>query len=280
MGGATRPGFDLPAEASHDRKEGLIRDFVERRSTVALPDIRAVNVTAAAEIEEIQAQRFPEMARSRGAPCRSQRAAGRSRESLYRESLRLDSRVISSAFVWLDLRSARPDERHQWLACVHNLLGLTLSSIPQIDDPRQQEIEGLPDEFDSWVFSLLARAIPCLTAAENSRSLWQPILDLSSLAHQWIERFFWAWFTDGLHGAPSPDDFVRLWTGMIEHALASPVWAPGTNSAYNLDGMVFQLLGFDARMNKLGQNPARLLLREWKAYLQGPRSIGSACRRW
>ena len=43
---------------------------------------------------------------------------------------------------------------------------------------------------------------------------------------------------------------------MIEHALASPAWDPSVNRTYDLDGMVFQLLGFDSRMNKLGQNPA------------------------
>jgi hypothetical protein len=158
--------------------------------------------------------------------------------------------------VWLDLASARPDERRQWLGYVRNFVDLTLGSIPQIDDPRQQEIEGLPDEFDGWVFGLVAGAIPCLNAAEDPRSLWQPMLDLGSPAHEWVERFYWDWFTDGLRAAQSPEDFVRLWTRMIEYALTSPAWDPNTNRTYGLDGMVFQLLGFDSRMNKLGQNSA------------------------
>lgn len=251
---ATPSGFDTPGEAWNERKEALIQDFVDRRSPIELPEIRAVNATAAAEIEAGQAQRFPEMARARGAPRRSRRRAGRSRKSLYRESLRLNSRVISSAFAWLDLRSARPEERRRWLGYVRNFLDLMLGSIPQIDDPRQQEIDGLPDEFDNWVFGLVAGAIPCLTATEDQRSLWQPIFDLGSPAHQWVERFFWDWFTDGLRAAPSPQDFARLWTDMIEHALTSPAWDPSVNRTYDLDGMVFQLLGFDSRMNKLGQN--------------------------
>lgn len=252
---ATRRGFDAPDEAWHERKEDLIQDFVERRSSIELPDIRTVNATAAAEIEAVQARQFPELARARGTPRRSRRRAGRSRESLYRESLRLDSRVISSAFAWLDLRSARPQERAQWLGYVRNFLDLVLGSIPQIDDPRQQEIDGFPDEFDNWVFGVVARAIPSLTAAEDPRSLWQPLLDPGSPAHQWVERFFWDWFTDGLRAASSPQDFARLWTDMTEHALASPGWDPSVNRSYDLDGMVFQLLGFDSRMNKLGQNP-------------------------
>jgi hypothetical protein len=43
---------------------------------------------------------------------------------------------------------------------------------------------------------------------------------------------------------------------MIEHALTSPSWDPSVNRTYDLDGMVFQLLGFDTSMNKLGQDPA------------------------
>jgi hypothetical protein len=66
----------------------------------------------------------------------------------------------------------------------------------------------------------------------------------------------WDWFTDGLRAAQSPQDFARLWTDMIEHALASPAWDPSVNRSYDLDGMVFELLGFDSRVNKLGQNPA------------------------
>jgi hypothetical protein len=163
--------------------------------------------------------------------------------------------VISSAFAWLDLRSARPVERNKWLGFIRNFLDIVLGSIPRVDDPRQQQIEGLPDQFDDWVFGRVAAAVPCLTAAEDPRSLWQPILDLGSPAHQWVERFFWDWFTDGLRAAQTPEDFARLWSAMVQHALESPAWDPNTNRSYDLDGMVFQLLGFDSRMNRLGQNP-------------------------
>jgi hypothetical protein len=253
---ATRPQFDTQREVWHERKRALIQDFVDQRLPVELPDITAINAGAASEIDAVHAQQFPELARARGAPRRSRRRAGRSREFLYPESLRLDSHVISSAFAWLDLRSARPDERRKWLGFIRAFLALVLGSIPQIDDPRQQEIEGLPDYFDNWVLGLVAGAIPCLTAAENPRSLWQPLLELGSPAHQWVERFFWDWFTDGLRAAPSPQDFTRLWTDMIEHALASPAWDPSVSRTYDLDGMVFQLLGFNSRMNTLGQDPA------------------------
>jgi len=34
--------------------------------------------------------------------------------------------------------------------------------------------------------------------AENPDSCWQSLLGLGAAAHEWIERFFWHWFTDGL----------------------------------------------------------------------------------
>jgi hypothetical protein len=71
------------------------------------------------------------------------------------------------------------------------------------------EIDGLPSDFD-WAFKLAARTIPCLTPAERSVELWQPILDRGAPAHQWVERFFWKWFTDGLAASPSVADFVRI----------------------------------------------------------------------
>jgi hypothetical protein len=152
-------------------KRALIQEFVDQRMSAELPDIRAVNATAAAEIEAIHAQQFPELARGRSAARPSRRRTGRSRESLHPESFRLDSRVISSAFVWLDLRSARASERQKWLGFVRNFLELTLGSIPRIDDPDHQKIDGLPDHFDDWVFAVVAGAIPLLTASEDPRSL-------------------------------------------------------------------------------------------------------------
>jgi hypothetical protein len=253
---ATRPAFDTQRDAWHERKKGLIHRFVDRRLPIEFPDISEISATAAVEFDAVYAQLFPESASMRAAS-RGSRRRGRSRESLFPEPLKLDSHVISSAFAWLDLPTGISDaERRKRIAFVRGFLDIVLSSIPTIDDPRQQEIDGLPSDFDDWVFGRVAAVIPRLTAAEGPRSLWQPILGLGSPAHEWVERFFWYWFTDGLRATQTPGDFARLWSTMIQYALESPRWDPSTNRSYDLDGMVFQMLGCDSRMNKLGLNPA------------------------
>jgi hypothetical protein len=50
-------------------------------------------------------------------------------------------------------------------------------------------------------------------------------------------------------------DFVRMWSSMIEYALASPGWDPNVSRTYGLDGMLFELLGFNSTMNTLGRDP-------------------------
>jgi hypothetical protein len=253
---ATRPPFDTQRDAWHERKKTLIQEFVHRRLPAEFPDLGGINATAAAEFDALYAQLFPESASRRAATRRSRRQ-GRSRESLSPDSLRLDSRVISSAFAWLDLPAGISNaDRRKRIGLVRSFLDIVLGTIPKIDDPRQQKIDGLPSDFDSWVFGRVAAAIPRLTAAESPRSLWQPILDLGSPAHEWVERFFWYWFTDGLRAVQTPDDFMRLWSAMIQYALECPEWDPSANRSYDLDGMVFQLLGCDSRMNRLGLNPA------------------------
>jgi hypothetical protein len=271
----TRPHFDARKEVWHERKRALIQDFVDQRLPGELPDIRTVNATAAAEIEAIHAAQFPEFARGRSAARRSRRRSGRSRETLHPESLRLDSQVITAAFAWLDLRSAQSPERQKWLGYVRNFLELTLGSIPRIDDPDDQKIDGLPNAFDDWAFAVVAKAVPLLNASEDPRSLWQPILDLGSPAHQWVERFFWEWFTHGLRAARSPREFVRMWTAMIEHALTSPGWDPDGCRTYGLDGMVFELLGFNSTMNTLGKDPAFA-----PAMIEMENVFGRAAERW
>ena len=148
-------------------KEALIEEFVERRLPTELPDILALSAQAEREIEAVRTRQFPEMARMRRRES-STRRSGSEVETLHRGRLSIDTRILSAAFAWLDVTSARPDERAKWLGLVRTFLDITLGLIPKIDDPRHQRTEDHPNEFDAWVYGVVAGTIPSLTAAGGS----------------------------------------------------------------------------------------------------------------
>ena len=274
LGLAQRLRTDTETEDDHAGKEALIEEFVERRLLIELPDILELSAQAEREIEAIHARRFPESARMRRRESRTRRP-GREVETLHRGRLSIDTRVLSAAFAWLDLASARPDERAKWLGLVRTFLHITLGLIPLITDPRRQRTEDHPDEFDAWVYGIVAATIPSMSAAEDARTLWRPILDGGPPAHQWIERFFWEWFTVGLRAAQTPERFVGIWSAMIEHALQSPAWHPATSRSYDLDDAVFWLLGLGTKINEIGQRP------EFAVALSGMEGLfARAAERW
>jgi hypothetical protein len=84
-------------------------------------------------------------------------------------------------------------------------------------------------------------AIPALQNREKRESYWQGILDIDALAHRWVERFFWNWFTDGILAKPDLTAFMRAWRAMIEYALASPKWEPAKSYQHELDVIVLEL---------------------------------------
>lgn len=271
---AQRLRIDTDAEDDHAGKEALIEEFVDQRLPTELPDILELSAQAEREIEAMRARQFPESTRMRRRE-RSTRRPGSEVETLHRGRLSVDTRVLSAAFAWLDLEAARPDERAKWLGLVRTFLDITLGLIPKINDPRRQRTEDHADEFDAWVYGVVARTIPSMTAAEDHRTLWQPILDRGPPAHQWIERFFWEWFTVGVRAAQTPERFTEIWSVMIEHALQSPAWDPATGRSYELDDAVFWLLGLGTRINKIGERP------EFAAALSGMEGLfARAAGRW
>ncbi|MEH2549987.1 hypothetical protein V1283_006632 [Bradyrhizobium sp. AZCC 2262] len=274
LGFAQRFRTDTEAEDDQAGKEALIGEFAERRLSAELPDIVELSAQAEREIDAIRARQFPESERIRRREISTYRP-GSEVETLHRGRLSVDTRIISAAFAWLDLASARPDERAKWLGFVRAFLDITLGLVPVIIDPRRQRCEDHPDEFDTWVYGIVARTIPCMTTAEDHRTLWQPILDRGPAAHQWIERFFWEWFTDGVRAAQTPERFTAIWSAMIEYTLQSPSWDPATGRSYDLDDAVFGLLGFGTRINKIGERP------EFAAALSGMEGLfARVAERW
>ena len=234
------------------RKRALLEGFVSGSSALVIPNLVEMNAEAQTAYEAISEKRFP------GSSARQRRHRGgisgrtRSRKVLYQERLGLDPYVMKAAFGWLDFRlSQTADERLAWLGFIRKILGIVLRSLPTVSAPSTEEIDGLPSDFDDWALKLVAQTIPRLTAAETPEVLWQPILDRGAPAHQWVERFFWHWFTDGLAASSSAVGFVGNWRKMLLYALEHPAWSPASAIAHELDGTVLELLCFDARWNAL-----------------------------
>lgn len=206
----------------------------------ALDEVDAQTLAAR---DALHVKRYPEHAKVIAYRRRAKELRG-SRQVLHARDEAIDSNVIEAAFSWLDIGAARsPDERVDWLRFVGELLDGLIRRVPAVDDPRKQEIDGLPSKFDGWVYQIVAQTIPQMTPAEQPEALWQPILDLGAPAHHWVERFFWYWFTNGARSASSPADFVRFWREMILYALGHPRWDPDGNLQHYLDNIVIELLG-------------------------------------
>jgi hypothetical protein len=247
------PTLNAERESFAARKRALLDAFVDGSLSTAAADLIRINSDARAARDAIYEKQFPESAaRSR----RGQKSAyrARSREVLHPDRLGFDPYVMKSAFGWLDIRAAETaDERRLWLALIRDILEIVLHTVPIVEAASTQEIDGLPSDFDDWAFRLAARTIPCLTAGEHPEVFWQAILDRGAPAHQWVERFFWHWFTDGLSASGSVDEFVRIWRAMIVHALEHPAWDPASAVSHEIDSIVVELLCFDERWNRVVQ---------------------------
>lgn len=247
---------DTEGESWETRRRALLQDFVDARLPSDVLDLAAISAETLVTHEALEKQRYPELGpvsqrRSRGS------GRGETREELFQERLGFDEHALAEGLSWINPDAAQsPKERGDWLQLIHALLRLSLATLPTIDDPEQQEIEGLPSEFDAWVFEIVARAIPRLKPSEHPEALWKSILDLGAPAHEWVERFFWSWFTTGLRAARSPSDFTHIWRAMILHAIESPKWDRSVYWSHRVDVMVIELLGMDARWNALAADAA------------------------
>jgi hypothetical protein len=247
LGGEDRTTWDA-------RKAALLEEFLSRELSAGLPDLKQLNAETLANFNALYEKRHPEF-RPRTKP-KGRESTGylfrREREKLYPERLGFDERVLANALAWLDPGQAQSAaERARCLALIRASLQVSLETVPVLDDPRNQEIDGLPTGFDGWVFELVARAVPQLTPDEKPEGLWQAVFDVGAAAHNWVERFFWAWFTIGLRAACSPTEFVCIWRSMIVYALASPRWQRDAYGSYRIESMIIELLGTDGRWGTL-----------------------------
>ena len=247
------PALEPERKSWDNHKQRLIRQFTDGSLDSARPDLHKANAKALDAMEALHAKRFPEY-RRRSKRDRGAVVGSRSREVLHAKQLGLDAYVLKAAFQWLHIGSARnTEERDDWFGLIQEFCSLLLDSIPMVESLREQEIEGLPSDFDDWTFGIIAQTIAHVADNDRSQTLWQPLFDRGAAAHEWIERFFWYWFTNGFQAAKSPEHFIRIWRSMIVYALDNPGWEAFISG---FDDMVFELLGFDLRWNVFVKNEA------------------------
>lgn len=144
-------------------------------------------------------------------------------------------------------------EVEHWGTLLGEMLTLVLATVPRSADGRRGA-DSFPTDFDDWVFSQITGILPRVTP-EDARRLWQPILDLGTPAHHWVERFFWDWFTDGYQQAPTPEAFTAIWDEMIRFAAGHTRWSVDQNR-YDLAGIVKELLGCSHGMHTVAKDQA------------------------
>jgi hypothetical protein len=163
----------------------------------------------------------------------------------YRNDIGLDTTELCSAFDWLATHPIEsPDDRRTFKNLIGEFLSLLLESLTISEEEDIDELDGLPNDFDGWVFGIVCSMIAQMGDGDDPASLWHPILDLRAFAHEWVERFFWHWFIEGINASASAEVFVSHWAEMIRFALASPKWATENTRMFYLEDMVCELLGY------------------------------------
>jgi predicted MPP superfamily phosphohydrolase len=166
----------------------------------------------------------------------------------------LDTRQLVAVLTPLaPRRTSTEAEVEHWGTLLGEMLTLVLATVPR-SAARRQGADGLPTDFDGWVFSQIAGILPSVSPLV-ARRLWQPILDLGTPAHHWVERFFWDWFTDGYQQTPTPEAFTAIWDEMIRFAAEHTRWS-ADQAPYDLAGIVKELLGCSHGMHTVAKDQA------------------------
>ncbi len=158
----------------------------------------------------------------------------------------LDIQLLQSTFDWIPpLRQASSaTERIAWLRLLKNALDVTISMFhAEMSEEDEDEVDGAPYRYDSWVFQKLAVTITQMRSDEHPEELWKPVLNLGPSAHYWVSSFLGDWFVSGTRAAESATVFVDRWKEMIEWAFASDTWTEGKRLGYRLPDLWIELMG-------------------------------------
>lgn len=159
-----------------------------------------------------------------------------------------DLQVVKAAYAWLPDALAHPSpDRDMALECVEDLLAVSIGMMPAVlDQDDDDDVEGMPYDFDRWLYGLITEIVPTFESSEKASRLWRPILTLGPQARYWVEEFLSNWTTTGFQSSPSPKAFFDRWNEMIAFAEGSPIWNPPAGESHARLGDLWKhLLGMD-----------------------------------
>ncbi len=177
-----------------------------------------------------------------------------------------DVSLIQAAFNWMPGLDKAHDrnEREEWLKFCRQALAWSLNMAEKDDC---EEVSGIPNTWDKWVFEQVAYQILFMEDDEKPNELWMPILDLGYEAHYWIEFFLMEWFLSGIGSETVSRNFTKRWKEMLEYTLSSEKWNPtGNYRNFHLNQMWCYLLGMQHIISKLWNEDRKSVIREMKGY--------------
>jgi len=179
------------------------------------------------------------------------RTAGRRRRPRQRSGL--DLALIRATYAWLPLldQALNETERAEWISFWKEALGCTLRMLGE-DTEDELEVSGTPSDWDHWVLERSASLITQLRPEEQPEHFWQPILELGTRAHYWVESFMTDWFINGLGSGPAPNGFINKWQSMVDFAFSSPEWKfEESRNPFDLERIWCHMMGFDSLYSSL-----------------------------
>jgi hypothetical protein len=136
------------------------------------------------------------------------------------------------------------DERNRVIGVWRDALHYSLSLLRGEGD--KVDFNGLPDEWDDFLFARISDLIIELRDDEMPEDFWKPILELGERAHLWVEDFLREWLRASYHEPEPQARFCSRWREMIRFALEAQDWQfPDQDYRWDLQRILSVLIGSD-----------------------------------